>query len=273
GPYRSTRAYLGETNVLETRFLTASGELALTDFMPVLSGIDSARSMYPGHELVRVVRCKRGAVDVAIVFDPRPDYGRRKAAIRTMGTLGLRVDCGGDAILSLLTDAPLGAEGPARVRLREGEEIHFSLSYACGALAVLPPPTRDRSAAVLERTLRLWRGWAARTEYDGPARDLVVRSALVLKLLQYAPSGAIVASPTTSLPERPGGDLNWDYRFCWLRDAALTARALFGLGHVEEAENFMSWLLTATSLSLPELHVLYDMYGRRPGRETELVHL
>jgi len=273
GPYRSTRAYLGETNVLETRFLTASGELALTDFMPVLSGIDSARSMYPGHELVRVVRCKRGAVDVAIVFDPRPDYGRRKAAIRTMGKLGLRVDCGGDAILSLLTDAPLGAEGPARVRLREGEEIHFSLSYACGALAVLPPPTRDRSAAVLERTLRLWREWAARTKYDGPARDLVVRSALVLKLLQYAPSGAIVASPTTSLPERPGGDLNWDYRFCWLRDAALTARALFGLGHVEEAENFMSWLLTATSLSLPELHVLYDMYGRRPGRETELVHL
>ena len=109
-PFRSTRAYLGETNVLETRFLTASGELALTDFMPVLSGIDSARSMYPGHELVRVVRCKRGAVDVAIVFDPRPDYGRRKAAIRTMGKLGLRVDCGGDAILSLLTDAPLGAE-------------------------------------------------------------------------------------------------------------------------------------------------------------------
>jgi GH15 family glucan-1,4-alpha-glucosidase len=272
-PFRSTRSYLGETNVLQTRFRTASGELALTDFMPVLSRFDSARSLHPGHELVRVARCEGGEVEVEIVFDPRPDYGRRKAVIRSMGKLGLRVDCGGDAILSLLTDGPLGAEGRARLRLRGGEEIHFSLSYACGAPAVLPPPTRDRSAAVLERALQLWREWASRTKYDGPARDLVVRSALVLKLLQYAPSGAIVAAPTTSLPERPGGDLNWDYRFCWLRDAALTARALFGLGHGEEAENFMSWLLTATSLSLPELHVLYDMYGRRPGAETELEHL
>jgi GH15 family glucan-1,4-alpha-glucosidase len=273
GPSRSTRTYLGETNVLETRFLTPSGELALTDFMPVQSRIDSARGVHPGHELVRIARCERGEVEVAIAFDPRPDCARHKAPIRAMGKLGLRVDCGGDAILTLLTDAPLGAEGRARIRLRGGEEIHFSLTYACGAPAVLPPPTRGRSAAVLERSLQLWREWAARTKYDGPARDLVVRSALVLKLLQYAPSGAIVAAPTTSLPERPGGDLNWDYRFCWLRDAALTARALFGLGHAEEAENFMSWLLTATSLSLPQLHVLYDLYGRRPGRETELEHL
>jgi len=272
-PFRSTRAYLGETNVLETRFQTASGELALTDFMPVLSRFDSARSMHPGHEVVRIARCERGEVEVEIVFDPRPDYGRRKAPIRSMGKLGLHVDCGGDAIVTLLTDAPLGAEGRARVRLRGGEQIHFSLTYACGAPAVLPPPTRHRSVAVLERALQLWQEWAARTKYDGPARDLVVRSALVLKLLQYSPSGAIVAAPTTSLPERPGGDLNWDYRFCWLRDAALTARALFGLGHSEEAENFMSWLLTATSLSLPELHVLYDLYGRRPGRETALEHL
>jgi GH15 family glucan-1,4-alpha-glucosidase len=272
-PFRSTRSYLGDTNVLKTRFETASGELALTDFMPVLSRIDSARSLHPGHEVVRIARCERGEVEVDILFDPRPDYGRRKAAIRSIGKLGLRVDCGGDAIVVLLTDAPLGAEGRARVRLHGGEEIHFSLSYACGAPALLPPPTRERSMAVLDRALQLWREWASRTKYDGPARDLVVRSALVLKLLQYAPSGAIVAAPTTSLPERRGGDLNWDYRFCWLRDAALTARALFGLGHREEAENFMSWLLTATSLSLPELHVLYDLYGRRPRRETELDHL
>jgi len=126
---------------------------------------------------------------------------------------------------------------------------------------------------VLEETLGLWRGWVSRTRYEGPARAMVVRSALLLKLLQYAPSGAIVAAPTTSLPERPSGDLNWDYRFCWLRDAALTARALFGLGHTAEADAFLSWLLNATSLSLPKLRVLYDLHGRQPGPERELPHL
>src|SRR5437868_3690237 len=122
----------------------------------------SARGLHPGHELVGIARCERGEVDVAIAFDPRPDYGRRKAPIRAMGKLGLRVDCGGDAILSLLTDAALGADGRGRVRLRGGEETHFSVTYACGAPAVLPPPTRDRSAAALERALQPGPEWASR---------------------------------------------------------------------------------------------------------------
>jgi GH15 family glucan-1,4-alpha-glucosidase len=270
GSFRAERAYLHETNVLRTRFSTAGGELALTDFMPV-SG--SRRGMRPGHELVRIASCERGEVELEIVFDPRPDYARKKPEIRSLGKLGLRVEAGPGELLTLVTDAPLGPEGRARVRLGPGERLHFSLGYSHGAPAVLAPASAARSDAVLEETTRLWRSWAARTRYDGPARDMVVRSALLLKLLQFAPSGAIVAAPTTSLPERPGGELNWDYRFCWLRDAALTARALFGLGHREEAESFLSWLLLATNLSLPRLHVLYDLYGRIPGPERELDHL
>src|SRR2546425_222469 len=207
GPFRSERGYLGETNVLQTRFFAASGELSVTDFMPALAGTDALRQPQPGHELVRIARCERGEVGVAIVFDPRPDYGRFPPRIRSLGKLGLRVDAGGGAMLTLLTDAPLGPEGRARVQLRGSEELHFSLGYVCGAPAVLPPPTATRCASVLDGTLRLWREWASRTRYDGPERAMVVRSALLLRLLQYAPSGAIVAAPTTSLPERPGGDL------------------------------------------------------------------
>ncbi len=271
GDFRSERRYLGQTNVLRSTFQAAEGELTLTDFMPVLTREDARRRMHPEHELQRIVRCERGEVEVEIVFDPRPDYARRRPALRRMGKLGLRAEVPG-GLLTLCTDAPLPVEGRARVRMRGGDVLHFALAYSAQGPAVLGAPASHCTRA-LEETVRLWEEWAARTRYDGPARDMVVRSALVLKLLQYAPSGAVVAAPTTSLPERKGGALNWDYRFCWLRDTALTARALYGLGHREEATTFMSWLLSATTLSLPRLHVLYDLYGRKPGPEVELPHL
>jgi GH15 family glucan-1,4-alpha-glucosidase len=129
----------------------------------------------------------------------------------------------------------------------------------------------------VEEKLRLttdwWRHWAAQAKYDGPYREQVIRSALVLKLLSFAPSGALVAAATTSLPERVGGDLNWDYRFCWLRDAAFAVRALFELGYTDDAEAFVSWLLHATRLTRPELNTLYDVYGCRIPREKVLSHL
>jgi GH15 family glucan-1,4-alpha-glucosidase len=158
-----------------------------------------------------------------------------------------------------------------RAILHDGDALVVSLAYDADAPAVLPPLAAAREA--LRRTVGAWRTFRDRLAYRGPWRAQVERSALVLKLLSFAPSGAIVAAPTTSLPERPGGSLNWDYRFCWLRDAALTVRALYGVGCAREAEAFGDWLLHATRLTRPELRVLYDVYGRPPPHERELPHL
>jgi GH15 family glucan-1,4-alpha-glucosidase len=160
----------------------------------------------------------------------------------------------------------------ARFKLGAGATVWFSLTGSWEGPAVLPAlgqPLEEK----LSLTIDWWRRWAARATYSGPYREQVVRSALALKLLIYAPSGAMIAAPTTSLPERIGGDLNWDYRYCWLRDAAFTARALFGLGYREDAEAFISWTLHATRLTRPELRVIYDVFGEGNTEETELPHL
>ncbi|MGH2559783.1 MAG: glycoside hydrolase family 15 protein, partial [Thermomicrobiales bacterium] len=181
------------------------------------------------------------------------------------------------AALVLRGDLPLdpaaagrGARGVSRIRA--GERGFLSLAYSAEAPAVIPPlggAARER----LERSIRWWRDWAARCTFHGPHRDAVVRSALVLKLMAYAPSGAVVAAPTTSLPERPGGERNWDYRYCWLRDASFTLRALYDLGYEEEASAYLGWILHATRLTWPELQVLYDVYGEAHLPESELPHL
>ncbi len=274
-PFRAERRYVADTNVLETRFVTPSGTLVLTDFMPVASEEERRRLLLPDHAILRIATCERGELEVETVFEPRPDYGRDRPRLRDAGKLGIRLDTRA-GLLTLRADLPLRIEDRGRVagrtRLRAGDECHLSLTFASEWPAILPPlgaPSRE----ALERTIRWWSGWAARVRYEGPARDAVVRSALALRLLVYAPSGAVVAAPTTSLPEREGGDLNWDYRFCWLRDAALTVRALFGLGFREEADAFVSWLLHSTRLTQPKLRVLYDVYGNQPAPERTLEHL
>ena len=268
------RAYLDGTNVLVTRFETSGGALRLLDFMALAGEDDLRRRAFPEHELLRIAECASGAVDVEIEADLRPGYGAGPRRLRDRGVLGLRLERAGE-VVTLRTGVPLsvGADGVARarVRLREGESLVVSLAFDREAPAVLPP--LDEARETLRRTVRAWREIAARVTYRGPWRDEVVRSVLALELLSYPPTGAMVAAPTTSLPERPRGDLNWDYRYCWLRDAALTVRALYGAGCVEAAAPFTGWLLHTTRLTRPELRVLYDVFGRRPPRERELPHL
>jgi GH15 family glucan-1,4-alpha-glucosidase len=275
GAFEAERRYVEGTNVLETTFRTASGVLRLTDLMPVTSEEEKRRSFFPDHHILRQLECEGGEVDVEMVFDPRPAYALRPTRMRDGGKLGLRLETG-SGLLLLRTDLALeparDGAARARARLRAGDAAHASLTFDDEWAAVIPPLGPSARDAVA-RSIRWWRDWSSQLTYDGPRRDAVLRSALALKLLVYAPSGAIVAAPTTSLPERVGADLNWDYRFCWLRDAALTMRALFGLGFAAEAEAFLSWLIHSTRLTRPELRILYDVHGNRPQRERTLDHL
>ncbi|HET9594121.1 MAG TPA: glycoside hydrolase family 15 protein [Anaeromyxobacteraceae bacterium] len=273
-PHRVERRYAERSNVLETRFVTSGGALRVTDLMPVSSEAEQRAELGPDHEVLRIVTCERGEVEVATEYAPRPDYGRERPRLRAAGALGIRAETR-QGLLSLRADFPLRVEGDravGRVVLRAGESRHLALTFAHAWPAILHP-LGPACAESVDRTHAWWRAWVERIRYQGPRRELVVRSALALRLLVYAPSGAVVAAATTSLPERPGGDLNWDYRFCWLRDASLTVRALLGLGLEEEAEAFVSWMLHTTRLGYPRLRVLYDVYGRRPGRERTLPHL
>jgi GH15 family glucan-1,4-alpha-glucosidase len=272
---KATRRYVDKTNVIETTFFDGTERTVLTDFMPVTSEKQKRRTLWPEHELVRQVKCEQGEMELIVDFNPRLDYGCVRPEIKNAGKLGWRIDIGTN-VFTLRSDlelTPNTNEGlSAKFTLKAGEIIAFSLTFSAEGPAVVPP-LGDLVAEKLNLTLDWWRRWAAKSNYRGPYERHVIRSALVLKLLSYAPSGAIVAAPTTSLPECIGGDLNWDYRFAWLRDASFTVRALFGLGYKDDAEAFVDWLLHATRLTRPELRVVYDVFGERPAPERELAEL
>jgi len=268
--FTTTRCYQPHTNVLDTTFVTQAGRAVVTDLMTIASEEDKRELMMPEHELVRCVRCVEGEIVFDVEVSPRPDFARVRA--RDLGALGLRWEVG-SSLVTLRGEAPLvlddAGTARARIHLRAGDRAIFSLAYEAEAPAVLPL-LGVAALDAIERSARWWREWADRATYHGPYREIVVRSALALKLLSFAPSGAIVAAPTTSLPEIAGGSLNWDYRYCWLRDASFTVRALLDLGYVEDSVAFCSWLLHATRLTRPELRVLYDVYGKSPQPEREL---
>jgi GH15 family glucan-1,4-alpha-glucosidase len=263
-PFATRRSYHGESNVLETEFVLPDGRATLTDLMPVASEEFKRENLVPDHEILRQIVCTEGEFEIEVDFVPRAFYGCRAVRIRDAGIHGLHIDLGRGAYW-LRSNLPLvmgqGKESfKARIKLKTGDIYQFSLSYSEDSPAVLPV-LGLRASEAITRSIAWWTAWAARSKYEGPYRDAVIRSALALKLLAYAPSGAVTAAATTSLPERIGDALNWDYRYCWLRDASLTVRTLLGLGYIEEAESFLGWLLQATRLTQPELRILYTVYG------------
>jgi GH15 family glucan-1,4-alpha-glucosidase len=267
-PFAVERRYVEGTNVLATTFRTASGSVRVTDAM----ALTDLTRISPMREVIRAVEGLNGRVRVRWSVEPRFFYGRREARLgRREGRVFF--SHGRDALALNLWDAGDPEQtGPGTVAgtfdADAGRRSVLSLAAAYKEPAVLPG--RDDTEQRLERTIRFWEAWSSRATYDGPWREEVVRSALVLKLLVFAPSGAIVAAPTTSLPEWYGGGRNWDYRYAWVRDASWTLDALLRLGYRDEATSFFWWIMHASRITQPRLQILYRVDGGTKAGEYEL---
>ena len=267
----TTQTYLPDTNILQTAFTTATGRLTVTDFMPVRRG---SLSEDAPHEVHRVVRCEYGEVDVRCVFEPKLDYAR---GVTILSPLREGVQArGGRQTLSLLASVPLQIDGDgggsavARFALRQGESASFVLAYGHGR------PVRVstyRTEARLEDTRRFWQDIVAGIRYDGAWSEAVKRSLLVLHLMMYRRTGAIIAAPTTSLPETLGGSRNWDYRFAWLRDSSFTVDILYRMGDDDEGDKYIGWLLDQCKLNDRRTRIVYGETSNSSLRERTLDHL
>ena len=276
-PYRSDQHYLEDTNVLVTTFVTAGGVVRLLDCFTVTTEPRKRTQLWPNHEILRIVEGISGEVELELLYQPRADYGRSAVQMVKRGKLGLSASNGRN-LLALQSDLPevalviqdrgQGMVARAGFTARTGSQNIMSLVYDNQAPAVIPP-LGTAALARFDETVRYWKHWVAGCAYRDRYAALVRRSALALKLLTFAPSGAIIAALTTSLPERVGGVRNWDYRYCGLALANI-ACALVSLGFYDEASAFLSWLLNATRLTWPRLQVLYSIYGERNLKEVEL---
>lgn len=273
-PYTSAQRYLPATNILVTTFHTTDGGVVeLTDFMPWSRGTRTFRGY---HEIHRRITCTRGSVEVDVLFDPGFDYGASPAALRGRSNGVLATDRENEAVaLSALGELwwELDQErGHATTRLKLGadESVWLVLRYDDDEVY---PIEEYESQERLDSTAEAWDEWVSGLTYHGPYRAPVERSALVLKLQFFEPTGAIVAAPTTSLPEEIGGVRNWDYRFTWLRDAAFTLAALHGLGQYAEADQFMSYLKRVTRKAADHLQIMYGVGGERALEERVLEHM
>ncbi|GCE02858.1 glycoside hydrolase family 15 protein [Dictyobacter aurantiacus] len=303
GNIPGSQRYLRGSNVLQTRFASIAGEIVLTDFMPVetlsawpykaMNNNTWTREDGSCHCLVRIVECVHGEMSVTMRLKVSPNYAADPCAVELIPEhLGAFISSGKQHVALAIVGAHLlpsytvqvvqenneaHATVVAQVTLREGERLLFAVGMGRTAqsarrLVEEELPTRNFDAE-LAHTLHAWRKWIVGSSYQGPYAEWVERSALALKLMTYAPTGAIVAAPTTSLPEDMGGVRNWDYRFTWLRDATFTLYAFNVLGFTEEARAFTHWLRRLSYANGEDLQIMYGIRGERDLTEFELHHL
>lgn len=270
---RTHQFYFPESATLITRYLTDDGVVEVHDFMPV-----AARHREHRQRLVRRVVAVRGSITMRMALDARPDYGRQRFEVHHRErTVDFHADCLAMRLTSstelTVDDGVVGAE----LTLQKGQTAEFVLEVL-DPDSPAPAPDTDVDE-LFDATADFWRSWLAQSRYEGRWREMVERSAITLKLLTHEPSGAIIAAPTTSLPEHPGGERNWDYRYVWMRDAGFSLYALLRLGFNDEANAFIEWLSKRLGRGdreqdgLGPLRVLYDIDGEEPSPEEELGHL
>jgi GH15 family glucan-1,4-alpha-glucosidase len=257
---QSSRRYWDNTLILETRFETANGTVAVIDFMPPRGDAS---------DIVRLVRGVAGKVKLRMELLMRFGFGADIPWVKRTEDGALLAICGQD--MTVLR-TPVETRGQdmttvAEFEVSEGEVVPFVLTYGPSHL---PLPKPINPAQALQDTEGFWTGWCSRCIYEGESRDLVMRSLITLKALTYAPTGGIVAAATTSLPEKLGGARNWDYRFCWLRDATFTLLALMNSGYTEEASAWHNWLLRAVAGRPANMQIMYGIMGQRRLLEWEV---
>ena len=279
GEFQVSRRYVDQTLVLETTFTTAHGTAVLTDALAV--GRNERGHHLGAHSpgtLLRSLACTRGEIQAEVSYAPRPEYGLiHPVLVPVPGGLAAR---GGASRLFLSTSVSFGvddATATARVRLAAGQSAGFALGHGDMAGPPLAPWTAEEITGRLDDTLEGWRSWSAiHQNYEGPWRELVRHSGRVLQAMTFAPTGAIVAAPTTSLPETVGGERNWDYRYTWVRDASLTMEALWVAACPDEANKFFAFLASAAASGLQrdaDLQIMFGIGGERDLSERELPHL
>ena len=256
---RSSRSYCGDSLILETRFETADGAATLIDFMPPRG---------KASDVVRLVRCARGRIKMRMDLVIRFGFGKNAPWVRRTEDRALLAICGPD-MLVLRTPVEMRGEDMTTVadfEVGAGQTIPFVMTYGASHLEI---PEPINAADALRETEAFWADWSGKFEYDGPYRHMSLRSLITLKAMIYAPSGGIVAAPTTSLPEKLGGARNWDYRFCWLRDATFTLLALMNSGYYDEARAWHNWLLRSVAGSPSDMQIMYGIIGQRRLTEWE----